>query len=126
MDLQIDTSRIKNVTVHKMYTWAKGGIHSVRSQKGPSARRLSSVTSQRPHISPMLIAFTPLGLGLGVVWSDGNEEGTPIYTWMNSAHAELHLFSILHGIIRFHLQPHGRVRDENAKVREAATVKYSL
>ncbi|GBN88524.1 hypothetical protein AVEN_69919-1 [Araneus ventricosus] len=38
-----------------------------------------------------------LGLGLGPV---GNGKGTPIYTWMNSACAELHLFSILHGIPR--------------------------
>ncbi|GBN44731.1 hypothetical protein AVEN_199553-1 [Araneus ventricosus] len=45
----------------------------------------------------------------------GNEEGTPTYTWMNSAHAELHLVSILHGRIKFHLPPHGKVRDENAK-----------
>ncbi|GBM79952.1 hypothetical protein AVEN_113368-1 [Araneus ventricosus] len=51
------------------------------------------------------------------VWSDGSGEGTP----MNSARAELHLFSILHGGIKFYLPPHLKVRDENAKVREAAT-----
>ncbi|GBM66320.1 hypothetical protein AVEN_229185-1 [Araneus ventricosus] len=43
-----------------------------------------------------------LGLGLGLV---GNGKGTPIYTWMNSARAELHLFSILHGRIKLYLQP---------------------
>ncbi|GBN75284.1 hypothetical protein AVEN_141480-1 [Araneus ventricosus] len=59
-----------------------------------------------------------LGLGLGLV---GNGKGTPIHTWMNSARAELHLFSILHGRIKFHLPPHGKGRDQNAKVREAAT-----
>ncbi|GBM68048.1 hypothetical protein AVEN_51694-1 [Araneus ventricosus] len=53
--------------------------------------------------------------------SDGNGKGTPINTLTNSACAELHLFSILHGRIKFYLPPHGKVRDENAKVREAAT-----
>ncbi|GBM03204.1 hypothetical protein AVEN_70618-1 [Araneus ventricosus] len=50
-----------------------------------------------------------------------NVKGTPIYTWMNSARAELHLFSILHRRIKFHLPPHGKVRGENANIREAAT-----
>ncbi|GBM53194.1 hypothetical protein AVEN_14223-1 [Araneus ventricosus] len=54
-------------------------------------------------------------------WSDGNGKCAPIYTWTNSACAELHLFSILHGRIKFYLPPHGKVGDENAKVREAAT-----
>ncbi|GBM25122.1 hypothetical protein AVEN_96688-1 [Araneus ventricosus] len=63
----------------------------------------------------MLLA---LSLGFGLV---GNGKCTPIYTWMNSVRAELHLFSILHGRIKFHLPPHGKVKDENAKVREAAT-----
>ncbi|GBO39360.1 hypothetical protein AVEN_132795-1 [Araneus ventricosus] len=53
--------------------------------------------------------------------SDGNGKGTPINTWTNSARAELHLFSILHGRIKFYLPPLGKVRNENAKVREAAT-----
>ncbi|GBM72788.1 hypothetical protein AVEN_230343-1 [Araneus ventricosus] len=66
----------------------------------------------------MLLALS-LGLGLGLV---GNGKGTSIYTWMNSARAELHLFSILHGRIKFYLPPYGKVRDENAKVREAATI----
>ncbi|GBL73303.1 hypothetical protein AVEN_159340-1 [Araneus ventricosus] len=52
---------------------------------------------------------------------DGNGKGTPINTWTNSAHAELHLFNILHRRIKFYLPAHGKVRDENAKVREAAT-----
>ncbi|GBN08208.1 hypothetical protein AVEN_94004-1 [Araneus ventricosus] len=42
-------------------------------------------------------AFT-LGLSLGLV---ENGKGTPIYTWMNSARAELHLYGILHGRIKF-------------------------
>ncbi|GBM02470.1 hypothetical protein AVEN_76515-1 [Araneus ventricosus] len=67
----------------------------------------------------MLLAFA---LSVWVlVWSDGNEEGTSIDTWMNSARAELHLFSILHGRIKLRLPPRGKVRDGNAKVREAAT-----
>ncbi|GBL61597.1 hypothetical protein AVEN_123931-1 [Araneus ventricosus] len=53
-------------------------------------------------------------------WYHGNGKGTPINTWRNSQRAELHLFNILHGRIKFYLQPHGKVRDENAKVREAA------
>ncbi|GBN77045.1 hypothetical protein AVEN_208731-1 [Araneus ventricosus] len=47
--------------------------------------------------------------------SDGNEKGTLINTLTNSARAELHLFRILHGRIKFYLPPHGKVRDENAK-----------
>ncbi|GBO32009.1 hypothetical protein AVEN_262443-1 [Araneus ventricosus] len=47
--------------------------------------------------------------------SDGNGKGTPIYTWTNSARAELHLFNILHRRIKFYLPPHGKVRDENEK-----------
>ncbi|GBO30793.1 hypothetical protein AVEN_98650-1 [Araneus ventricosus] len=38
-----------------------------------------------------------------LVWSSGNEEGTLIYIWMNSARAELHLFSILH--VRIKIPP---------------------
>ncbi|GBN40741.1 hypothetical protein AVEN_270295-1 [Araneus ventricosus] len=79
-------------------------------------------TTTEACTSPMWIGLCCLHSLLSVlVWSDGNEEGTPIYTWMNSARAELHLFSILHRRIKFHLPPHGKVRDENAKVREAAT-----
>ncbi|GBM86891.1 hypothetical protein AVEN_207401-1 [Araneus ventricosus] len=54
-------------------------------------------------------------------WSDENGKGTPINTWADSARAELHLSSILHGRIKFYLPPHGKVRDENGKVREATT-----
>ncbi|GBM38055.1 hypothetical protein AVEN_160315-1 [Araneus ventricosus] len=72
----------------------------------------------------MLLALSlSLGLSLGLV---GNGKGNPIYTWMNSARAELHLLSILHGRIKFHLPPHGKARDENAKVREAATSQSPL
>ncbi|GBM10998.1 hypothetical protein AVEN_1333-1 [Araneus ventricosus] len=37
---------------------------------------------------------------VGLDWSGGNAEGTPIYIWMNGARAELHLFSILHARIK--------------------------
>ncbi|GBM03625.1 hypothetical protein AVEN_203192-1 [Araneus ventricosus] len=72
------------------------------------------------------VAHTSLrwvGLCCSLSLSDGNGKGTPINTLTNSARAaELHLFSILHGRIKFYLPSHGKVRDENAKVREAATV----
>ncbi|GBL98565.1 hypothetical protein AVEN_19637-1 [Araneus ventricosus] len=68
----------------------------------------------------MLLAFS-LSRSGSWSWSDGN--CTPIYTWTNSARTELHLLNILHGRIKFYLPPHGEVRDENAKVREAATCK---
>ncbi|GBM40892.1 hypothetical protein AVEN_234029-1 [Araneus ventricosus] len=64
----------------------------------------------------MLLAFS---LSRSGFWSDGNGKGTPIYTWMNSAREELHLFNILHGILHCYLPPHDKVRDEYAKVREA-------
>ncbi|GBO46305.1 hypothetical protein AVEN_257497-1 [Araneus ventricosus] len=80
-------------------------------------------TTTETRASPMWIGLCCLHTLLSVlVWSGRNEEGTPLDTWMNSARAELHLFSILHGRIKFHLPPHGKVRDENAKVRKAATV----
>ncbi|GBN04384.1 hypothetical protein AVEN_100351-1 [Araneus ventricosus] len=75
-------------------------------------------TTTEAHTSPMWIGLCCLHSLLSVwvsVWSDGNEGGTHIYTWMNSVRAELYLFSILHGRIKFHLPPHGKVRDENTK-----------
>ncbi|GBN31832.1 hypothetical protein AVEN_247880-1 [Araneus ventricosus] len=64
-------------------------------------------TTTEASTSPMrggLCCWHSLSLSVWVlVWSDGNEEGTPIYTWMNSALSELHLFSILHGRIKFRL-----------------------
>ncbi|GBN13272.1 hypothetical protein AVEN_138599-1 [Araneus ventricosus] len=86
-------------------------------------------TTTEACTSPMRGGFTLLAFSLSVwvlVWSGGNEEGTPIYIWMNSARAELHLFSILHVRIKFHLPPHGKVRGENVKVREAATTAVML
>ncbi|GBN45985.1 hypothetical protein AVEN_103361-1 [Araneus ventricosus] len=64
----------------------------------------------------MLLAFS-----LSRSRSAGNGKGTPINTWANSVREELHLFSVLHGRIKFYIPPHGKIRDENAKVREAAT-----
>ncbi|GBN03649.1 hypothetical protein AVEN_173154-1 [Araneus ventricosus] len=54
--------------------------------------------------------------------SDGNGKDTLVNTLMNSARSELHHFSILRGRIKFFLPPHGKLIDENPKVREAATI----
>ncbi|GBL77405.1 hypothetical protein AVEN_16300-1 [Araneus ventricosus] len=73
-----------------------------------------------PYINRCWLAYAACILSLS--WSGRKwQRHSYIYTWMNSARAELHLFSILHGRIKFHLPPHGKVRYENAKVREAAT-----
>ncbi|GBO30699.1 hypothetical protein AVEN_198439-1 [Araneus ventricosus] len=66
----------------------------------------------------MLFAFS---LSRSGSWYHGKGKGTPINTWRNSPRAELHLFNILHGRIKYYLPPHGKARDENAKVREATT-----
>ncbi|GBM75153.1 hypothetical protein AVEN_93634-1 [Araneus ventricosus] len=94
-----------------------GLTYAACTHSSPSSSTPLSLLLSPPPLSPP----TPLLLGLGLVWSDGNEEGTPIYTWMNSARAELHVISILHGRIKFHQPPHGKVRDENAKIREPTT-----
>ncbi|GBL65773.1 hypothetical protein AVEN_36843-1 [Araneus ventricosus] len=63
-------------------------------------------TTTEACITPMQGGFTLLAFSLSVwvlVWSGGNEEGTPIDIWMNSAHAELHLFSISH--VRIKIPP---------------------
>ncbi|GBM79849.1 hypothetical protein AVEN_136505-1 [Araneus ventricosus] len=63
-------------------------------------------TTTEACTSPMRGGFTLLAFPLSVwvlVGSDRNEEGTPIYIWMNSARAELHLFSILH--VRIKIPP---------------------
>ncbi|GBN78432.1 hypothetical protein AVEN_136871-1 [Araneus ventricosus] len=92
-----------------------------QSSNSVQARWLSSSVLPQRLVHRCGLAYAActlyLGLGLGLV---ANGKCT-IYTLMNSARAELHLFSILHGRIKFHLPPHGKVRDENAKVREAAT-----
>ncbi|GBM59782.1 hypothetical protein AVEN_6656-1 [Araneus ventricosus] len=98
--------------------------NQLKGSSSVQARRLIICTTTEARTSPMWIGLCCLHTLVWVwvwIWSDGNEEGTPIYAWMNSARAELHLFSILHGRIKFHLTPHGKVRNENAKVREAAT-----
>ncbi|GBO38931.1 hypothetical protein AVEN_86309-1 [Araneus ventricosus] len=96
--------------------------NQLKGSNSVQARRLSSALPQGLVHHRCGLAYAAcilsLGLGLGLV---GNGKGTPIYTWTNSVRAELHLFSILHGRIKFHLPPHGEVRDENAKFREAAT-----
>ncbi|GBN60044.1 hypothetical protein AVEN_25068-1 [Araneus ventricosus] len=58
-------------------------------------------TTTEACTSPMRGGFTLLVFPLSVwvlVGSGRNEEVTPIYIWMNSARAELHLFSILYFI----------------------------
>ncbi|GBN38370.1 hypothetical protein AVEN_213580-1 [Araneus ventricosus] len=102
--------------------------NQLKGSNSVQARRLSSVLPQRLVHHRCGLAHTAcITLLVWVlVWSDGNEEGTPIYTWMNSARAELHLFSILQGRIKFYLPPHVKVRDENAKVRGAATGKSEI
>ncbi|GBN06249.1 hypothetical protein AVEN_105374-1 [Araneus ventricosus] len=63
-------------------------------------------TTTEACTSPMRGGFTLLAFSLSVwvlVWSGGNEEGTPIYIWMNSARSDLHLFSILH--VRIKIPP---------------------
>ncbi|GBN10871.1 hypothetical protein AVEN_155742-1 [Araneus ventricosus] len=75
-------------------------------------------TTTEAHTS---LRWVSLCCSLSLSRSDGNGKGTPINTWANSARAELHLLNILHGRIKFYLPPHGKVRDKNAKVREAAT-----
>ncbi|GBO13629.1 hypothetical protein AVEN_125937-1 [Araneus ventricosus] len=74
-------------------------------------------TTTEACTSPMWIGLCCLhSLSRSGSWSGlTSEEGTPIYIWMNSARAELHHFSILHGRIKFHLPPHGKVRGEKCK-----------
>ncbi|GBM25873.1 hypothetical protein AVEN_48039-1 [Araneus ventricosus] len=48
-----------------------------------------------------------VGLCFSLSPSDGNGEDTPVNTLTNSAGAGLHLFSILHGRIKFYLPPYG-------------------
>ncbi|GBM86792.1 hypothetical protein AVEN_234188-1 [Araneus ventricosus] len=60
-------------------------------------------TTTEACTSPMWDGFTLLAFSLGLGLVCGNEEGTPIYIWMNSAKAELHLFSILH--VRIKIPP---------------------
>ncbi|GBM18981.1 hypothetical protein AVEN_1597-1 [Araneus ventricosus] len=74
-------------------------------------------TTTEAHTSQRCVG---LCCSLSLSLPDGNGKGTPINTLPNSARAKLHLFSILHGRIKFYLPPHGKVRDENSKVREAA------
>ncbi|GBO14247.1 hypothetical protein AVEN_62173-1 [Araneus ventricosus] len=89
--------------------------NQLKGSNSVQARWLSSsVLPQRlePHWCEAYSAcILSLGLGLGLI---GNRKCTPIFTRMNSARAEVHLFSILHRRIKFHLPSHGKVRDENA------------
>ncbi|GBO23789.1 hypothetical protein AVEN_180486-1 [Araneus ventricosus] len=78
------------------------------SDEGNQLKRLQLRSSNMAVISTtseactlqMRGGFTLLAFSLSVlVWTGldcGNEEGTTIYIWINSARAELHLFSILH------------------------------
>ncbi|GBM92561.1 hypothetical protein AVEN_222833-1 [Araneus ventricosus] len=70
-------------------------------------------TTTEACTSPMRGGFTLLAFSLSVwvlVWSGGNEEGTPIYIWMNSARVDLHLFSILH--VRIKIPPAASFQSE--------------
>ncbi|GBL87513.1 hypothetical protein AVEN_165132-1 [Araneus ventricosus] len=79
-------------------------------------------TTTEAHTSPRWVDFCcSLSVSALRKW-----KGTPINTLTNSVRAELHLFNILHGRIKFYLPPYGKVRDENAKRIYRATILSKL
>ncbi|GBN07887.1 hypothetical protein AVEN_61986-1 [Araneus ventricosus] len=92
--------------INKPRTTADEGNQSQGSNSVQATWLSLSVLPQRLVHHRCGLAYAACILSLGLV---GNGKSTPIYTWINSARAELHLFSILHGRIKFHLPPHGKV-----------------
>ncbi|GBN02048.1 Transposon Tf2-6 polyprotein [Araneus ventricosus] len=102
------------------------------SDEGNQLKRLQLRSSKTAVISttteactsPMRGGFTLLAFSLSV-WVE-MKKSTPIYIWMNIARAELHLFSILHERIKFHLLPHGEVRGQKCKADSLCELKVTL
>ncbi|GBN02356.1 hypothetical protein AVEN_128623-1 [Araneus ventricosus] len=87
--------------INKPRATSDEGNQLKRLQLRPGKTAVISTTTET-CTSPMRGSFTLLAFSI-LVWSGGNEEGTPIYIWMSSARAELHLFSILH--VRIKIPP---------------------